>query len=151
MTKHSTSEVSPYYLQMARHWRMGAQSSDRIRMRLLQRGVTWEQALKIIDVLDEEEKASAGFLAGRILLNRPRLIMRRSILGGSMFRPYVPQARTWLVSYSAMLVLGLLALLVYQLMNRPVLQLELIGYALTGMGLMGLLTYGINILLDRFL
>jgi hypothetical protein len=137
---------------MARHWRMGAQSSDLIRQRLIQRGLTFEEALRIIQRLDEEEDQSSGFLAGRSL--RGRLWV--PIGGGARYMGFAPgtrtpQARSWLIGYTGFMAIGLLSFLINRLLLMPMLQCELIGYAFTGMGIIGLLMYVLNMLLWRFL
>jgi hypothetical protein len=153
--KHTSTPsivVPPYYLQMARHWKMGAQSSDAIRRRLIQRGLSMEQTFKVIELLDQEEYEAGGFLVGR---SGYRGRLRMPIRGGRMFMGFVPgtpnpQARTWWMGYTALLVMGVLSLLFNQVLVTPVMRCDLVGYGFVAMGLMGLFMYALNVVFARF-
>ena len=127
--RHSSPNIPPYYLRLARHWRMGAHSSDIIRQRLLQRGVSWEKSLEVIDFLDREDASSAGFS-----------------LGGR-----APQARAWLISYSVMMGVGIFLLLFDAMLVPSSIRCNMAGYGLLGIGLVGLMIYGLNAVFMRFL
>lgn len=126
--RHSLPDIPPYYLRLARHWRMGARSSDLIRQRLMQRGVSWEKSLEIISLLDAEDSQ-----AGKLSLSR------RS-----------PESQAWLTSYSALIILGLLTLLLNEALNYPTLRCDMAGFGLLAIGLVGVAMYGVNALIVRF-
>jgi hypothetical protein len=127
--RHSIPDIPPYYLRLARHWRMGAQSSDLIRQRLMQRGISWEKTLEIISFLDHEDSE-----AGKLSLSRRG-----------------PDSDSWLTSYSVLVVFGLVSLFLNSLFNHPTLRCDLAGFGLLGIGLVGVAMYGINALVIRLL
>jgi len=127
--RHSSPNIPPYYLRLARHWRMGAKSSDLIRQRLLQRGISWEKSLEVIDFLDREDANSSGISLGR----------------------RAPQARAWLISYSVMVGFGILLLLFNAMLAPSSIRCDMAGYGLLAIGLVGLIIYAINAVFMRFL
>jgi hypothetical protein len=124
-----TSEIPPHYLQLARHWRMGAKSSDTIRQRLMQRGISWETSLAIVACLDRED-ADVGTFS----------LARRS-----------PRASAWFMAYALFIVLGSGLVFLNQLMVRAGMRCDLAGYFFISIGVVGLCIYGLNMLLWRFL
>ena len=127
--RHSIPDIPPYYLRLARHWRMGAQSSDLIRQRLMQRGISWEKSLEIIAFLDRED-ADAGKLS----------LSRRN-----------PASETWLTSYSALILFGVLMLLFNSVLNQATLRCDIAAFGMVAIGLVGVAMYGVNALIVRFL
>jgi len=126
--RSSPPDLPPYYLRLARHWRMGAQSSDLIRQRLIQRGVSWEKTLEIITFLDREDSQ-----AGKLSLSRRG-----------------PESQAWLTSYSALIVFGTLLLIINAAFSDKMLRCDLAGFGMLALGIVGVLVYGVTALIVRF-
>src|SRR5688572_14917345 len=108
---------------------MGAQSSDLIRQRLMQRGISWEKTLEIIHFLDDEDAQ-----AGKVSLSRR-----------------APQSEAWLTSYAALIFFGVAMLFVNGMLNHATLRCDMAGFGLMAIGIVGVMMYGINALVVRFL